>query len=53
MANSTELLTDIYFGCPIYVINKSEWVNETNKICDDYIKDAYDRKKPFIDERRK
>lgn len=53
MANSNELLTDIYFGCPIYMINRPEWVNETNKICDDYIKDAYDRKKPFIDERRK
>ena len=53
MANSDKLLTDIYFGCPIYVIDKPQWVNETNKMCDRYIKDAYDREKPNMEERKK
>ena len=53
MSSRDDLITDIYFGCPIYVIGKPEWVNETNKVCDEYIKAAYDREKPSMEERKK
>ena len=53
MINNNDLKTDVYFGCPIYVIDKPQWVNETNKMCDRYIKDAYDREKPNMEERKK
>jgi uncharacterized protein (TIGR02466 family) len=51
MTNINNLETGIYFGSPIYLIEKPEWINQINKICDQYIKDAYSREKPFIKER--
>ena len=35
-----------YFACPVYTIEKPEWVSKIDKACDKYIKDAYKREKP-------
>jgi len=53
MASRDNLMTDVYFGSPIYEINKPEWLNQTNKICDGYIKEAYNIENPRMKEREK
>ena len=53
MTSNNDLRTDVYFGSPVYVIDKPEWLNSANKVCDRYIKEAYDREKPKMKEREK
>ena len=48
-----ELETSNYFSCPVYSIDKPEWVSKINKVCDKYIKEAYKREKPKQLERKK
>jgi hypothetical protein len=38
MAKTDQLSASIYFSSPIYSIEIPEWVDDTNKICDKYIK---------------
>ena len=42
-----------YFSCPVYSIEKPEWVSKIDKACDKHIKAAYDREKPKLKERKK
>ena len=52
MTNNDDLITEVYFGSPIYTINKPEWLNQTNKVCDDYIREAYNIESPRMKERK-
>jgi uncharacterized protein (TIGR02466 family) len=47
------LNTDQYFSCPIYWIDKPEWVDELNKSSDPFIKEAKDNNKKIMKERAK
>ena len=47
------LNTQNYFSCPVYTIEKPEWVSKIDKACDKHIKAAYDREKPKLKERKK
>ena len=47
------LTTSSYFATPVWSIEKPEWVDEVNKVCDEYIDEAYKREKPNIAERKK
>ena len=42
-----------YFACPVYLIEKPEWVSKINKACDKHIKEAYKREKPGQLKRKK
>lgn len=42
---------DEYFKSPIWLIDKSEWVEETNKVCDSYIKETYKKDKKEIEKK--
>ena len=49
-----QLYREDYFSCPIYWMDKPEWVKKLNKASDPYIKKAAkNNKKPSIDERTK
>ena len=48
-----QLNTDLYFSTPVWTIEIPEWVDHVNKVTDKYIKEAYDRDKPKMDERKK
>tara|TARA_R100001463_G_scaffold1835_4_gene7847 strand:+ start:1648 stop:2337 length:690 start_codon:yes stop_codon:yes gene_type:complete len=45
--------TQNYFSCPVYSIEKPEWVAKIDKACDKHIKAAYKREKPKLDKRKK
>ena len=45
--------TEIHFGCPIYSIEKPEWLNSAIKATDKFIDEAYKREKPKLKEREK
>ena len=45
MAKTDQLTSSVYFSSPVYSIEIPEWVDDTNKVCDKYIKDA--RKKKY------
>ena len=47
MAKTDQLNSSIYFSSPVYSIEIPEWVNDANKVCDKYIKEA---KKKSIDQ---
>ena len=47
------LKTDVYFGTPIYCIEKPEWVSKTIKATDKYINEAYKRENPKLKDREK
>jgi len=40
MAKTDQLQASVYFSSPVYSIEIPEWVDDVNKICDKYIKDA-------------
>ena len=40
MAKTDQLQASVYFSSPVYSIEIPEWVNDANKVCDKYIKDA-------------
>jgi hypothetical protein len=40
MAKTDQLTSSIYFSSPIYSIEIPEWVDDANKVCDKYIKEA-------------
>jgi len=43
---------DVYFGTPVWILEKPEWVEQVNKVCDKHIIDAVERDKPKIEERK-
>jgi uncharacterized protein (TIGR02466 family) len=47
---SNEAQVDNYFHTPIWVFNKSEWLDKINKVCDKYIKAAYKRDEKHKDD---
>ena len=53
ITSQNQLNTDNYFCCPVYSIEKPEWVSKIDKACDKHIKDAYKREKPKQLERKK
>ena len=53
MAKTDQLQTSVYFSSPIYYIEIPEWVDNINKICDKYIKDAKKKNEKIIKEREK
>ena len=53
MAKTDKLNSNIYFSSPVYSIETPEWLNNTNKICNKYIKDARKLNKKNIKEREK
>ena len=40
---SDEAKIDYYYSTPIWLFNKPEWLKSVNKVCDEYIKEAYTR----------
>ena len=48
-----QLYREDYFSCPIYFMDKPEWVKKLNKASDPYIKKAAKNNKKQIDERTK
>jgi len=53
MAKTNQLNSAVYFSSPIYSIEISEWVDDINKICDKYIKEARKNNVKVIKEREK
>ena len=53
MAKTDQLQASVYFSSPVYSIEITEWVDDTNKICDKYIKDAKKNNAKIIKEREK
>jgi uncharacterized protein (TIGR02466 family) len=53
MAKTDQLTSSIYFSSPIYSIEIPEWVDDANKVCDKYIKDARKNNVKIIKEREK
>lgn len=51
--NRDTLKTDIYFGSPIYTIEKPEWLPSAIKATDKFIAEAYKRDTPKLKEREK
>ena len=40
---SNEAKIDYYYSTPIWLFDKPEWLKSINKVCDEYIKEAYTR----------
>jgi uncharacterized protein (TIGR02466 family) len=53
MTKIDKLQGSVYFGSPIYSVEIPEWVNDVNKICDKYVKDAKKNNIKIIKEREK
>ena len=53
MAKTDQLQASVYFSSPVYSIEIPEWVDDTNKVCDKYIKDAKKNNAKIIKEREK
>ena len=53
MTKTDQLASSIYFSSPIYSIEIPEWVDDTNKICDKYIKEVKKNNIKAIKEREK
>jgi uncharacterized protein (TIGR02466 family) len=53
MAKTDSLQTASYFSSPIYSIEIPEWVNDVNKVCDKYIKEAKNNNKQIIKDKEK
>jgi len=53
MINNNQVSGLVYFGSPIYSVELPELVNETNKICDTYIKKAKEKNNKLVKEREK
>ena len=53
MAKTDHLTSSVYFSSPIYSIEIPEWVNDANKVCDKYIKEARKNNIKAIKEREK
>ena len=51
MTNKDTLRTDWYFGTPVYVIEKPEWLPSAIKATDKFITDAYKREAPKLKDR--
>ena len=47
MIKNNQLTSSIYFSTPVFYIEIPEWVDNINKICDKYIKDAKKSNKKF------
>jgi len=53
MAKDDQLQASVYFSSPVYSIEIPEWVDDANKVCDKYIKDAKKNNAKIIKEREK
>jgi uncharacterized protein (TIGR02466 family) len=53
MAKTDQLQASVYFSSPVYSIEIPEWVEDTNKVCDKYIKEAKKNNAKIIKEREK
>jgi len=53
MSIKDQLSTSLYFQSPVYHIEIPEMVDDVNKVCDTYIKEARNNLKPQIKEREK
>jgi hypothetical protein len=53
MAKTDQLQASVYFSSPVYSIEIPEWVDDANKVCDKYIKDAKKNNAKIIKEREK
>ena len=53
MAKTDQLQASVYFSSPVYSIEIPEWVDDVNKICDKYVKDAKKNNAKIIKEREK
>ena len=53
MAKTDQLNSSIYFSSPVYSIEIPEWVDDANKVCDKYIKEAKKNNAKAIKEREK
>ena len=53
MAKTDQLQASVYFSSPVYSIEIPEWVDDVNKICDKYVKDAKKNNAKNIKEREK
>jgi len=53
MAKTDQLQGSVYFSSPIYSIEIPEWVNDVNKVCNKYIKEAKKNNNKTIKEREK
>ena len=51
MAKTDQLQASVYFSSPVYSIEIPEWVDDVNKICDKYVKDAKKNNAKIIKER--
>jgi uncharacterized protein (TIGR02466 family) len=51
--NKKELIESVYFGTPIYHIDKSEWLDHINEVCDEHINEAKKRDQKIIEDREK
>jgi uncharacterized protein (TIGR02466 family) len=51
MAKTDQLTSSVYFSSPVYSIEIPEWVDDANKVCDKYIKDARKNNVKVIKER--
>jgi uncharacterized protein (TIGR02466 family) len=53
MIEEIKLQATVYFSSPIFTIEIPEWVDDVNKICDKYIKDAKKNNAKIIKEQEK
>ena len=53
MAKTDQLQASVYFSSPVYSIEIPEWVDDVNKVCDKYVKDAKKNNAKNIKEREK
>lgn len=53
MTNKDTLRTDVYFGTPVYIIEKPEWLSSAIKATDKFIDEAYKREASKLKEREK
>ena len=53
MAKEDQLQTSFYFQTPIYHIEIPEWVDQVDKVCEKYVKDARKRNQKAIKDREK
>ena len=53
MAKDDQLQASVYFSSPVYSIEIPEWVNDVNKVCDKYVKEAKKNNAKAVKEREK
>ena len=53
ITNIEKINTSLYFSSPLYIIEIPQWINNVNKICDKYLKQAKKNNEKIIKERDK